>query len=273
MNLILKVGLFVLVISYQFLPRKPKPSPSLRALAPPPPKPKPLLTRLRTRCTTLVKTLRPQPPPIPPPNVAQPGAHRPLRSFHLTPERRRQRDAIRKKFANSLRLNINVDRTFKDVKAAISPRTPKHSYKRMKEDEESHIPMLKPDPAVISPWSPSEYAFLQTPPPIFTASPGPMSPPPAYDPNTPLRGTFNRDAPPATSATPIALPLSSQLSVSASDLGRTPHEVQSLIEEVQSVIEYTREWTSEPPTDPFVVGDIDSDDGASDTSSVWDANL
>lgn len=273
MNLISKVGLFVLVISYQFLPRKPKPTSSLRALAPPPPKPKPFLTRLRIRCTTLVKTLRPQPPPIPPPNVAQPGTHRPFRSFHLTPERRRQRDAIRKKFANSLRLNINVDRTFKDVKAAISPRTPGHSYKRMKEDEETYIPMLKPDPAVISPWSPSEYTFLQTPPPIFTASPGPMSPPPAYDPNTPLRGTFNRDAPPAIPVTATTLESSSQLSVSASDSDRTPHEVQNLIQEVQSVIEFTREWASEPPIDPFVVGEVDSDDGASDTSSVWDAHL
>ncbi|KAI0088608.1 hypothetical protein BDY19DRAFT_174424 [Irpex rosettiformis] len=178
---------------------------------------------------------------------------------------------MRQKFASSLRLNINVDRPFKDIKAIVSPRTPKNPYKRMKDDEESQIALMKPDAAVISPWSSSEDYYLHTPPPIFTASPGPMSPPPAYDPNTPLRGNFNRDM--------IA-------TTSARDFGTLPHpstptaehehasdDIQSLMQEVQTVIEFARDWAQESSSDPFVVGEIDSDDAASDTSSVWDANL
>ncbi len=201
-----------------------------------------------------------------------------MRSFHLTPERRRQREAMRKKFASSLRLNITVDRPFKDIKAFASPRTPKNPYKRMKDDEESQLGLLKPDTAMISPWSATEDYFARTPPPLFTssplftASPGPMSPPPAYDPNTPLRGSFNRGAARENTARDdLTVPPPSS---SAADHDRTPRDdVQSLIQEVQTVIEYTREWTRESTSDPFVVGELDSDDDASDTSSVWDAKL
>jgi len=176
---------------------------------------------------------------------------------------------MRQKFKSTLRLNVDLPFNGRPLKEKGPPRTPTRTYKRLKEDEESQIGLLKPDTALLSPWSPSEEYYLRTPPPRFTATPGPSTPPPAYVPNTPLRANFHhRDlGPPISPTKPDRLsPIPSLLIPETGTQGETG-STQSLIEEVQAVIEYTRDWARQSSSDPFVVANEDDEDAESDASS------
>lgn len=150
----------------------------------------------------------------------------------------------------------------------------------MKDDDlESHAGLLKPDTAFLSPWSPGEDCYPTTPPPLFTASPlsspGPSTPPPAYVPNTPLRSGFShhRADSPGTSKKTQSLSATTDDTVVDGQLdAKGPDETKLLIEEVEAVIQYTREWARERQStaeDPFIVADDDDDDAKSDVSSDW----
>ncbi|KAI0699203.1 hypothetical protein BC835DRAFT_1412667 [Cytidiella melzeri] len=262
------LGLFALVISYQFLPRRQKPLSALGALAPPPPKSKPFLVKLRAHCTTLLDRLMQKPTTLTPDHdTRRPSTHRTLRSFHLSRERRRQREALRQKFSSTLRLDLNLQHRFRANKNQDSPKMTPFPYERMKDDVESQMTLLKPDMAVISPWSPSEEFYPHTPPPKFAASSGPTTPPPAYAPNTPLRGNFHHAGAVTSTTTEHRERQQAAQSVSSPE-HRMSDDVQSLIAEVQAVIEYTREWAHQVSSDPFVIGDEDDVDSDCD----WDAH-
>ncbi|EKM49793.1 uncharacterized protein PHACADRAFT_214316 [Phanerochaete carnosa HHB-10118-sp] len=191
------LSLFVLIVTYQFLPRRASSRPrAVSALAPPPPKPRPLVVRIRTRCSTLLNSIfrKRQTPTTEP---AQPG-HRTMRSFHLTPERRREREHNRLKFAKSLRIKIDLP-PFPHVSLsntpASTPRPPKRAYSRMRDSDDGYECLLKPESTPHTPLtphtphtprSPPDYPSPTSPPPRFRpfASPMPFpgSPPPLYPP-------------------------------------------------------------------------------------------
>lgn len=175
---------------------------------------------------------------------------------------------MRKKFASTLRLNVDIPANGTTSTEKGIPRTlAKGKYKRLDGDDESQIGLLKPDMAVLSPWSPSEEYYPSTPPPAFGATPSPISPPPAYIPRTPLRSNFHHrvfDLPivPTRPSTPLSTtPVAAQESTGRSDV------TKSLIEEVEAVIQYTREWAE----DPFIVAD--DEDAKSDSSGDWGSTL
>lgn len=260
------VSLFSIVTAYQFIGRKRKPSPTIRSLAPPPPKPTPLLIRLRTSCTTFFSSLFSRTQPAP--DQRQPGTHRTMRSFHLTSERRQQREAMRKRLASTLRINVDLPLR-RNTATLDEKKSPgllgRARYKRLDGDEESQAGLLQPDTALLSPWSPSEEYYSNISPARFCTTPGPVSPPPAYMPSTPQRGTFRHRASDWSTDPPTPSTLSPTTPITPLDGSGGTDATTSLIAEVEEVIQFTKEWAD----NPFVVADGDDDDAKSDASSDW----
>ncbi|GJE92635.1 hypothetical protein PsYK624_087900 [Phanerochaete sordida] len=245
------LSLFSLVVAYQFFPRRrPARSNSLSQLAPPPRKPRPLLARLRTLLTAPFRR-----------SPAEPSHSRrhALRSFHLTPARRRERDATRRKFAGALKLDIPpLSNPFSNPFAKTplsSPRRPTRAYARMKDDDAQYDALLR------SPDSESP----TTPPPCFKPLASPLSPPPlyppppAYVPRTPLRGGV------AAFGDPFADPPADPFVDPAGDvygdaerekrLSERMAEADRLMAEIQGLIERGARRAS-----AFVVADSDDED-------------
>lgn len=258
------MGLFALVVSYQLLPRRrEQPLSSLHALAPSQSQTLPLLTRLRTRCGAFLRTVRRTPGSSS--LDEQPRAHLKLHSLSLIPDRRRHKEAMQQTFKSTLRLNVELPGN-NPFKEQVHARTPTHTYKRLQDDEER---LLKPDIAVISPWSLSDKLYPPTPPPIFTATAGPSSPPPAYYPSTPLRDSFQSrgcDSPTTRDRPPTPFPfLSDGKNCGVSSDGHI--EIPGV---VQPVTRCTREWMRQSSLENFVVGYAEEDEAEGDANSELD---
>lgn len=259
--------LFVLVTAYQFVPRRTRSQPARHtssALSTSP-KPRPLLTRIRTFFNSCAHK-RPTTEP------AQPG-HRTLRSFHLTPERRRERERNRLKFATSLRLKVDIP-SFPNFSSrstpASSPRPPKRAYSRMTGDDDMFERLVRPVDPTVPPPSPYEY-IPPTPPPAFKPFASPVTtpctpppiypPPPAYVAGTPLRNGFTspyneRQTRRQGVIDPFSDPFDE---CSKAEKGMEIND--QLMAEIQQIIEYRER--PESGEGPFVVGDSDEDDGDS----------
>lgn len=259
------MGLFAMILAYQFLPRtwRKKKQPSrLQALAPPKPTP----SRTRSRFHTLVTIFKPKGQTTTNGQEDTSRGHRVLHSFHLTPERRKQRDRLREKFATSHRLNLDFQNLFPHPRSQSSPRTPRKMYSKIDDTDDSSQGLLKPDPAVISPWSPSEEVYLRTPPPLFKPFRSPISepgtppplypPPPAYVPGTPLRNNFTsqsdadekkkrRDG--------IVDPFNNAV------VQDSRNEDQRLMDEIQAVLEFTRSEEAVNESSFVIAEDNDAD--------------
>ena len=283
-----------MVVSYQLFgrKRKPAPLPALRALAPPPPKPLPLFIRIRKRCTTLFTTIQSKLSGSTPSSDTQGRRHRTLRSFHLpTP------------FHNSHHRHPRYPRASTDEKTPSSHRPtlstffsthtssshPKRAYTRLDDDKDELMGLVRPDPAVLSPWSdsPLEDAYPPTPtsptPKLRSfllrganggSPPGthaPLSPlPPAYLNSTPQRpGARPRlDVSAATlspqggggSESTLPSPTLVGDEMDIADGGDVEKETKKLIEEIQQVLEFTRDRATDGAhLGSFVIADEEED--------------
>ncbi|THG99104.1 hypothetical protein EW026_g3190 [Hermanssonia centrifuga] len=199
-----------------------------------------------------------------------------MRSLYLTPKGTQERDNVRSKFASTLRLNLNFP-TSDFLSPTSSPHTPKRTrfYERLgDEGDESHVRLLKPDIALISPWSPSEDAFWPSKPTPSFRSKGsePRTPPPLYPPppvyvnGTPVRAGFGQAG--GIPETPTKKGFGSDSVLTSPTLVDEYEEIdiggagtKSLIDEIQQVLEYTRDWAKEDEqVSSFVIADDDEAD-------------
>ena len=267
-----------MVVAYQFIPRRKRTkSPALAALAPPPPAPRPLLTRIRTRCTTVLTAFSHKRHPSPEEGRTQQPGHRTLRSFHLTPERRRERESTRKTFAKALRLDLKIDipAAFShDRSPAASPCPPKRAYARMKEADDMCESLVKQSDA--SSWYPADDFYPRTPPPRFKASASPVTsprsppplypPPPAYVPTTPIRsGPMSSTADYTQRRTEAVDPFDDSAKID--DEGK--EDSTSLMREIDEVIRLTMSDIRQRHEDPFVI----EDGGDEETGSLSECSL
>lgn len=274
-----------MILAYQvLLPRKRKLSPQLRALAPPPAKPLPLIRRIRMHCNTLLTR-----PKRRAPSAENGGRHRTLRSLHLnTPERKGRRQEMRSRFAGPLRLDLNFPSFPKsrpvpfyasDPFRSASPHDYKHFYSRM-HDAEEYDRLVRPDSAVISPWSPFEdilspedvpQSHSSIPCGTAPGTPSSLSPlPSAYLHGTPIRYGFPRVA-----STDCSSPTRGSLTSHASPMMVAEDvdtvDTNMLIEEIERVLEYTRDWAQEDEQiGSFVIGE--DEDMDYETVSIGSAN-
>lgn len=282
------VGLFVLVCAYQFVPRKGKSrtTPTSSSVTSPSSN-QPLLARIGTRCTTFFTSRihkRSPPPTTPAGSDTDHPSHRPLRSFHLTSQRKREREATRQKFAQSLRLKIDIptlDNPFSRPRtptpgSSPAPRPPKSAYRRMRDsgDKEHLLSPSVPDSALLSPWSPSADGVPHTPPPKFKmfASPLPSPgtppplypPPPAYVPGTPLRGALAPAPPPDDERLKKRFGLVDPFD-DAAKAEEGQEDADTLMQEIHEIIQYTmgEEGRSRRESDNFVIGEHDEDETGS----------
>ncbi|KAJ3534486.1 hypothetical protein NM688_g7129 [Phlebia brevispora] len=257
--------LFGMILAYQvLLPSKRTPSRGPRALAPPTPKRLPFLTRIRAHCTTFLTSLYSRFHSKPSDTgESSSGRRRMLRSFHLgNPERARQREKMRHRFASALRLNFN----FVSHSDGASRRTYK-GFSPLVDDVEECKFLMRPDSAVISPWSPFEDCLspeqISGMRPLFLDSalpstPSPLSPlPPAYLQSTPIRSRF-RQMSDAGDDSPRRNVSSTPTSPTLVDEELDIVDCKTLMEEVEQVLEYTRNWSEEDEQScTFVVGEDD----------------
>ncbi|KAF7799422.1 hypothetical protein EIP86_010657 [Pleurotus ostreatoroseus] len=262
------VCLFGMILAYQvLLPRKRKPSSQLRALAPPPAKPLLFTHRFRLHFNTLLIRLK-----LRAPSAENSRRHRTLRPLHLcTPERKGRREEMRSRFAGPLRLNLNLHKSPKphaepfypsDPFCSYSPHDYKHSYIRLEEPEE----LAQPSSAVISPWSPfddiwsPEYASYQDSPILHRREPSTplsLSPLPSahlYD--TPTRYGHQTEGTYRVSSSRDSLAALASPTLVGEEADAVDNK--TLIEEIDRVLEYTRDWAQEDEQmGSFVIGEDD----------------
>ena len=167
-----------MVAAYQLLAQKRRVHPQLRAFAPPAPKPLPLFARLRKHCTTFFNTGTPSASTQTRSDEEKAfKTHRSLRSFHLfnSNEKRGCDDTPRR---TPLRLSMGfMSSNSKAPRPRPRPSSWRtswfpsayththshHSYSQLDVKDSDLLNLVRPDAAVLSPWSPLEDNYPPTP--------------------------------------------------------------------------------------------------------------
>ncbi|KZT12184.1 uncharacterized protein LAESUDRAFT_809026 [Laetiporus sulphureus 93-53] len=190
--------------------------------------------------------------------------HKSFHSFHLSSQQRRDGKSTGETFSTRLRLKLHI----LPATDLLSPRPlgdHKH-YRKLDDNKDCYTQM--PKKAVMSPWSPREqdfpYSSVPTPSSLSKApwgfdEPPPFSPPPAYVPGTPIRYALS----PTSSAVPSPL----RDGTDHREIRESMHEAIDLSEVV--VVEPSRP-EGQTPAGAFVISDdMDSFSDTSSISSVW----